>query len=368
MKIKVLVVDDSAFMRKVICDILSTCDRINVVGTARNGNEAIEKTLELKPDVITLDVEMPVLDGISALKEIMRKTPTPVLMLSGHTAPGAKATITSLENGAVDFIPKPSSVLDYNADGFKKDLIEKVLIVSSSRLHLYRSRSRQAAPVAAKPQVSGYSHKAVKGAAQVSSKSGDGKLKKIIAIGTSTGGPKALQSVVPAFPADIEAGILIVQHMPVGFTKSMAERLDQLSGISVKEAEHGDVVKPGHAYVAPGGKQMRVERKGGEYRILVEDDGLVSGHRPSVDALMMSIADIGTRNVIGVIMTGMGADGAMGLVEMKKKNNAYIIAQDEESCVVYGMPKSAVEKGVVDKSVSLEGITVEILRAMEVQS
>ena len=355
MKIKVLVVDDSAFMRKVISDLINTSNRLEVIGTAKNGQDAIEKIKSLKPDVVTLDVEMPVMDGISALEVIMKEMPMPVLMLSSVTKEGAEATIKSLELGAIDFITKPSSIFKVNTEDMKKELIEKILLVSNIK-------HRKARPQLIRPKITQTS---VSEKLKASSRGGS-SIDKIIAIGTSTGGPRALQSVIPNIPGDINASVIIVQHMPAGFTKSLADRMDAMSQLSVKEAEDGELLKAGCAYIAPGDRHLRVIKSGKDYRIKLDQGELVSGHRPSVDAMMYSIADMGIQNVIGVIMTGMGSDGARGLENVKQMNKGYIIAQDEESCVVYGMPKSTVELGVVDKIVPLESIANEIIKAMGV--
>lgn len=360
MKIKVLVVDDSAFMRKVVTDMVNSSDRLQVLDTAKNGREAVEKAKLLKPDVITLDVEMPIMDGLTALELIMKECPVPVLMLSSLTHEGAEATIRSLELGAVDFIPKPTSILKVNTEDMRLELVEKIIMASKARIRSTKAPIASVSRPVSKPVTSIPRERANMPF------SGGGRLDKIIAIGTSTGGPRALQSVIPLIPKNINAAIVIVQHMPPGFTKSLAERMDTLSEVSVKEAEDGDVLKAGCCYIAPGSYHLRLEKVGADFKIRLGQDAQVSGHRPSVDAMMYSIANMNVQNIIGVIMTGMGADGAKGLAEVKKKNKGIIIAQDEESCVVYGMPKSTVELGVVDRIVPLTEIVNEIMKAMEV--
>lgn len=352
-KKKVLVVDDSAFMRKIVTDILSESPDFEVVDTAKNGQEAIDKIVKLNPDVVTLDIEMPVMDGLKALEVIMAKHPVPVLMLSSLTQEGAEATMKALELGAVDFIAKPSSLFKITTEDVKKDILDKVKIASTIRVKVSGSVLPQKQSFSQPSQP--YSR----------SKSGIGAFKKLIAIGTSTGGPKALQSVLPKIPADISAGIVVVQHMPPGFTKSLAERLDQISQIHVTEAIDGELIRAGCAYIAPGDKHLRVVKKGSEFYVQLGTDGLVSGHKPSVDALYDSIADLNISDVIAVIMTGMGADGAKGIKRLKD-NNGYLIAQDEDSCVVFGMPKSAIKSTAVDKIVNLEMISNEIVKAMGV--
>jgi two-component system chemotaxis response regulator CheB len=348
-RIKVLVVDDSAFMRKVLTDILSDTSKIEVVGTAKNGQDALEQIRILKPDIVTLDVEMPVMDGITALKHIVNEFKIPVVMLSSLTQAGADLTIEALEIGAVDFITKPTSIFKINTDEIKNSLIEK--IIEASKVSVTRvSKIKRNVVKTRTPQEFKRSN----------------RIRNIIAIGTSTGGPRALQSVVPQIPGDVEGAVLIVQHMPVGFTKSLAERLNSMSEIEIKEAEHGDILKPGCGYLAPGGYQMEVKRRGSDYVIHLDDSKVVSGHRPSVDAMLYSIVKENIRNTIGVIMTGMGADGADGLGKLRDNGKVKIIAQDEDSCVVYGMPGSAVKNNAVDVIVPLNNITKEIMKAMGV--
>lgn len=355
MKIKVLVVDDSAFMRKVISDMISSDPNMEVVATAKNGEEALQMIVRHKPDVVTMDIEMPKMDGLTALKQIMEVSPMPVIMLSSLTTSGAVETLKALDYGAFDFITKPTSLVKVSTPEVRDELLNKIRIASKTKISkpLFMPRetrivtSTENKPADNKPSGSRT------------------KFKKLIAIGTSTGGPRALQDVIPLLPKDIEAGILIVQHMPPGFTKSLAERLDGMSQVRVKEAEDGDIIHAGVAYLAPGDCHIKVTKQGGQFVIKLDNGDRVSGHKPSVDALMYSIASLSDRNVIGVIMTGMGSDGADGMSKLKQ-NRGYIIAQDEESCVVFGMPKSTIKLGVVDKVVSLSNIANEIVKAMEV--
>jgi two-component system chemotaxis response regulator CheB len=355
MKIKVLVVDDSAFMRKVIADMISSDDDLEVVGAARNGEEALQMIVSQKPDVVTMDVEMPKMDGLTALKQIMEVSPMPVIMLSSLTTNGAVETLKALDYGAFDFITKPTSLIKVSTPEVREELLSKIKIASRTKVYKPNVAIRQPRPI---PTTSKESFKAT-----VSQ--GRTKFKKLIAIGTSTGGPRALQDVIPFIPRDIDASILIVQHMPPGFTKSLADRLDSMSQIHVKEAEDGDVMQAGVAYLAPGDSHIKVTKQAGQFVIKLDNGERVSGHKPSVDAMMYSIASLNDRNVIGVIMTGMGADGADGMSKVKA-NRGFVIAQDEESCVVFGMPKSTIKLGVVDKVVSLTNIANEIVKAMEV--
>lgn len=347
-KIKVLVVDDSAFMRKVISDILSSDDNIEVIGTARNGKDGIEKAQLLRPHVITLDVEMPVMDGITALEKLQKIDPAPkVIMLSSLTNNGGEATMKALDIGAIDFVLKPtSSIVHFNIDDIKVDLIKKVKSAVTSNLLRYTEPGIAPMRVKTEPK-------------QGTQFQGD--LKYIIAIGTSTGGPRALQAVIPYLPANIPAAVLIVQHMPPGFTKSLASRLDGLSEINVKEAENGDVLKPGWAYLAPGDYHMAVGKASREFQININQELPMTGHRPSVNYMMNSVADCGHKNLIAVMMTGMGSDGSIG-IEKIKSVGGNTIAQNEETCVVYGMPKSAVATGAIDKIVPLNDIAKEIIK------
>ncbi len=350
--IGVLVVDDSAFMRRMLTDILESPGDIKVVGTAKNGFEALESVKTLKPDVITLDVEMPAMDGLSCLKQLQKITATPVIMLSSLTSNGARATIEALEAGAIDFVTKPTGLFEISGEEKRKEIVEKIRIAGRiTKKRLAENKPTEAAPV---------HHIEYQGLKCE-------KLKTLVAIGTSTGGPRALQEVLPCIPGDIPAALVIVQHMPPGFTKSLAERLNSLSALNVKEGEHDEIIKPGYAYLAPGDYHMEVQSTSGEaLRIKLTKDPPVSGHRPAVNTMMNSIARTRFHDVIGVIMTGMGNDGKEGIVNIKKSNSGIIISQDEQSCVVYGMPKAAESTGVVDEVVPLKKIAEVIVKYMGV--
>ena len=357
-KIRVLVVDDSAFMRKVIADILKDNNEIEVLDTARNGEEAIEKANKLKPDIITLDIEMPIMDGLTALPSLLKITPTPkVIVVSSLTYEGAEATIKALDLGALDFVTKPSATAyKFNIDDVKQQLIEKINDIAHSKIKLYPMiAADRREPIKKEiPEIRKKTESSIKG------------LKYIIAIGTSTGGPRALQDVIPLLPENLPAAVLIVQHMPPGFTKSLAARLDALSAINVKEAEEGDVLRNGWAYIAPGDFHMIINREGGDgYSISVNKKPPMSGHRPSVNPMMESVAESGHKEVIAVMMTGMGADGSESILKIKKAGGK-TIAQNEDTCVVYGMPKAAVSIGAIDKIVPLQDIAKEILKYMGV--
>jgi len=352
--ISVMVVDDSAFMRKVLTDILESAGDIDVKATAKNGMQAIEKAKGGNFDVITLDVEMPVMDGISCLKELQKVTDSHIIMLSSHTRTGEKATIDALEAGALDFITKPESLFDITGEEKKREIIEKVRMTRSIRKRVLKRSISKPVPLPAAPVKE-----------KELNRSGD--LKALVAIGTSTGGPRALQAVIPNLPADIPAAVLIVQHMPAGFTRSLAERLNAMSSIVVKEAEHNEVVKPGFAYIAPGDYHMEVQKNAlDELRIKLTQFPPVGGHRPSVNVMMNSVASTGFPNVIGVIMTGMGSDGSEGVVNIKNRNKGIIISQDAKSCIVNGMPQSAIKTGVVDEVVPLKRIAEVIVKYLGV--
>lgn len=343
-QIKVLVVDDSAFMRKAISNMLSSDPGITVIGTARDGEEAIDQIPRLKPDVVTLDVEMPKMGGLETLKVIMARFPLPVLMLSSLTTEGAHETLKALELGALDFIPKNLEDLSLNIIKIQEDLVAKVKAIARQKLKV-------------RPASSGIHHQPV-------TPSGprlySGKV-ALIAIGVSTGGPKALQDVLPLFPADFPLPILVVQHMPKGFTGPFAERLNQLSKLSVKEAEHGELIKAGTAYIAPGGLHMKaIRKKITEASIELTELPAQLLHKPSVDVMMLSVAESFSGRCLGAIMTGMGSDGLEGMKAIKK-GGGKTVAQDEESCVVYGMPKAVVDAGIADKVVPLSKMTVEII-------
>lgn len=343
-QIKVLVVDDSAFMRKAISNMLSSDPEIKVLGTARDGQEALDLIPKLQPDVVTLDVEMPRMGGLETLKNIMDRFPLPVLMLSSLTTEGAQETLKALELGALDFIPKSLDDLSLNIVKIEHDLVAKVKAIARKKI---KSRS-SFAPVHYEPVI------------QAGSRLYSGKV-AVVAIGVSTGGPKALQDVLPFFPADFPVPILIVQHMPKGFTGPFAERLNQLSKLTVKEAEHGEVIKGGFGYIAPGGHHMRaIKRRVTEVNIELSDQPADLLHRPSVDVMMLSVAESYSGRCVGVIMTGMGSDGLEGMKAMKKTGGK-TVAQDEDSCIVYGMPKAVVDAGIADKVVPLSKMTGEII-------
>jgi two-component system chemotaxis response regulator CheB len=347
-KIRVLVVDDSALMRLMISDILNSDKEIEVVATARDGEDGIIKVTELNPDVVTLDVEMPHLDGLHALGYIMSEIPTPVVMVSAYTQKGAEATLRALEYGAVDFVSKPSGPISRDIRTVGDELIAKVKTAATVDLDKLKFiQPKKVSENYIKPR----SQKDVQGV-------------KVVAIGASTGGPRALGQMLPQLDPDIPAGILIVQHMPKGFTKAFAGRLDRESRIEVKEAEGGDRIEQGKALIAPGDYHMIVKRKifGKKTAgvISLNQEPPVYGLRPTVDAMMLSMAKVYGNRAVGVILTGMGSDGAKGMKAIKK-NKGKTIVQDKDTCVVYGMPKAAVKERAVDKVVPVDKIAEEIM-------
>ena len=345
-KIRVLVVDDSAFMRRLLRDILESDPEIEVCCEARDGIEAIEKVKTEDPDVVTLDIEMPRMNGLDALRYIMKKYPRPVIMVSALTQEGADATIKALEYGAVDFIPKSSSTFAVNLREMKEEIIKKVKEVAKIPprfLHLKRRRvlREQMQKVRKKGEIA----------------------RRAVAIAASTGGPQSLLQVFEKLPGELDAAILLVQHMPPGFTKSFAMRLDRISQLNVKEAEDGETVYENWAYVAPGDYHMEVVSRLGKPVIKLYKGPKIHGVRPAADPMMKSVAKLFGRKTVGVVMTGMGRDGAEGLAEIKRRGGI-TIAQDKETSIIFGMPKAAIELGVVDYVVPLDKIADTIVRAL----
>ncbi|VVQ27802.1 Chemotaxis response regulator protein-glutamate methylesterase of group 1 operon [Pseudomonas fluorescens] len=374
MAVKVLVVDDSGFFRRRVSEILSADPNIQVVGTATNGKEAIDQALALKPDVITMDYEMPMMDGITAVRHIMQRCPTPVLMFSSLTHEGARVTLDALDAGAVDFLPKNFEDISRNPEKVKQLLCEKILSISRSnrRANTYSAPAPVAAPAPtpAPSSVSSYGSSAPARPAPApiparthapasSSPAPKRKAYKLVAIGTSTGGPVALQRVLTQLPANFPAPIVLIQHMPAAFTKAFAERLDKLCRISVKEAEDGDILRPGLALLAPGGKQMMIDGRGA-VKILPGDERL--NYKPCVDITFGSAAKSYGDKVLAVVLTGMGADGREG-ARLLKQGGSAIWAQDEASCVIYGMPMAIVKAELADAVYGLDDIGKHLVEA-----
>lgn len=334
--IKVLVVDDSALMRKLIPQIIERNPSLHVVGTAMDGEFALKKIDELKPDVVTLDLEMPRMDGMETLRQIMRHHRVPVIVVSAHTTEGASSTFKALGYGAFDFIAKPKDALSAQMEDVARDLITKIKAAAENRL---------STPAPVPPMFRRIEKKVVQRPLA----------KLVIAIGISTGGPNSLQYLLSQLPSDFPASIIVVQHMPEGFTDLFARRLNESCAIDVKEAQNGDLLLAGRALICPGSKHIKVRRMAHANIAVLTDDERVNGHRPSANVLFNSVASEFGRNAVGVIMTGMGEDGAEGLGAMRRAG-ALTIAQDEASSVVFGMPRAAIERGFAMRVVPLDAM------------
>ena len=354
MAVRVLVVDDSGFFRRRVTEMLNADPQLEVIGSASNGKEAIDQVKALHPDVVTMDIEMPVMDGITATRQIMQLHPTPIIMFSSLTTDGAKATLDALDAGALDFLPKRFEDISNDREEARKILCERV-----RQLGRRPSAAKLATPVV-KPIAAPVSSakptpvisKTVAPAASPARARADIKL---LAIGTSTGGPVALQEVLCKLPANLPVPILLVQHMPGSFTPAFAQRLNTLCAITVKEAADGDVLQAGTAYLAPGGKQMTIDKRGEQTVIRITEALPNQTYKPSVDVTFQSIAKLFPKNTLAVILTGMGADGREGCRELKQ-GGSVIWAQDQASCVVYGMPAAVTEAGLTERNLSLQEI------------
>ncbi|MBT2598689.1 MULTISPECIES: chemotaxis response regulator protein-glutamate methylesterase [unclassified Oceanobacillus] len=350
-KVRAIVIDDSAFMRKIISDILDNDPRIEVVAVARNGEDGLNKVIQLSPDVVTLDVHMPKMNGLQALQRIMNEHPVPVVMLSSVTKAGAEKTIQAISSGAVDFIMKPSGSISLDIRDVEEEIRKKVILASTVKVNPTQETAEN-------------NIQSTKTIANIDRKKR--YRRSIVAIGTSTGGPKALQKVLMELPKDIQAPIVIVQHMPPGFTKSLADRLNSICAISVKEAVHGEILQSGTAYIAPGGFHMKVENVGMSLAIALDKSPPLKGHRPSVNNLFSSLQHIKNYNKIICILTGMGNDGTDGLQQLRLHDaSAISLAESVETAIVYGMPKAAVNAGLIDYEISLQeipGLIVKQLR------
>lgn len=343
-KIRAIVIDDSALVRNIITDLLESDGSVEVIATGKTGLDCIELVEKHKPDLVTLDIEMPVMDGLTALETLASKNiKVPVIMLSVLTQRGAKATFKALELGAIDFVPKPSSET--------KLTLEEVGELLKSKIRDY------------------FDHEVIKKTPRVKVKVGNfPETKKgvirAVAIGTSTGGPNALHVVFPQFPENFPVPVFVVQHMPAGFTKAFAERLDEISKLKVKEAEQGEMIKPSVAYLAPGNYHMKVKKRENNVFIELDQTPLVNGHRPSFDVTLESLINVYGSGLLGVIMTGMGRDGAVGMKKLKELGGA-TIAQDEKTSVIFGMNRQAIELGGIDYIVPLEEIVQNVIRIIK---
>lgn len=345
--IKVLVVDDSAFMRKAISTMLGKDPGIKVVGTARDGLEGLEMVRRLDPDVVTMDIEMPKMDGLTALRQIMMEAPRPVLMVSSLTTEGAEATLKAMELGAVDFIPKQLSKVSLDIVKIEKDLIARVKTVAARKMRHVPARGaapRSAAPAAPRQAVTPAGR----------------PLRDVVAIGVSTGGPPVVQKILSSLPADFPAAIVIAQHMPAAFTGPFAKRLDGVSKLTVKEAENGDVLRPGYAFVAPGGRHIVLDQRVSRVDVVVTDQPADALYKPSANVLISSVAQAVGKRGLGVILTGMGNDGCEGVRELKGRGGR-ALAQSDSTCVVYGMPKAIVDENLADEVVDLDDMAEAII-------
>lgn len=353
MTVRVLIVDDSTFFRGQILRLLEKNPNVVIVGMASNGTEAINKTIELKPDVITMDIEMPVMNGIDATRKIMQRLPTPILIFSSLSTDGAQSTLDALDAGAVDYMPKNLNEISKHPEEVSNVLCQKIVDVAKQSRMLLKKDFVVSDKLSLRNRV----EDTRKNIATTTRKKGQ---IKVVAIGTSTGGPVALQSILKELPADFSLPILLIQHMPGTFTPAFAKRLNDLCNIQVKEAETGDVLKAGVAYLAPGGRQMSVKGRSQSCVIEIKDSAPELNYRPSVDYTFSAIEKIFPSNVLAVILTGMGADGCVGATKLKH-SGSIILAQNEKSCVVYGMPAAVVKAEVVDKILDLQGISEEIV-------
>lgn len=350
---KVLVVDDSALMRRVLCDIIDNDKRFQVVAKATNGLEAFDLLTRNTYDAVVLDVNMPKMNGIQLLEELHKyKIPAKVMMASTDTMDGAKVTMDALELGALDFVHKPNNAIDCKEDNFKEELLKTLSIVVESKTPSFESTKRTELNQQKFNKIVDFAKKTAVNLP------GD----KIVAIASSTGGPKALQMVIPKLPKELDAPVLLVQHMPKGFTASFAERLDGLSEIKVKEAGDGDELQKGVVYISRGGSHMNVRRApGGKFVIRYSDEPNREGVKPCANYMYESLIDAKYDNIVGVVMTGMGADGTAGIRNLKEKKNVHVIAQSQSTCTVYGMPKCIVTANLADQIVALDEIAQEIV-------
>lgn len=381
--IRVLIADDSAFMRKVLSDLFKGQNDFQVVGTAVNGQDVIEKVKKFQPDVLTLDVVMPVMDGLAALAVIMEQCPLPVIMISSATQKGTNETIRALALGAVDFVSKTGGAIS-KIDTIKDEILAKCRM--AAKAHARKNPVTANQPLVYTPKPSNL--EPVTRRIEIKRRTGlvigqkpvinrmpaldqtqhvkriiPGTGKKLVVIGTSTGGPQALQEVITRLPRNLPCGAVVVQHMPAGFTRSLAERLDSISEISVKEAENDEIIRPGKVYIAPGDYHLRIApATGGERKIVLSQEPRVGNLRPTVNYMFESAAQFG-RDLVSVIMTGMGSDGCEGMKKIKA-TGGYSIAQDENSCVVYGMPKAVVDAGLADEIRPLNKIAEAIVEAV----
>ncbi len=359
MKKNILVVDDSALMRRLICDIINTDSTFQATDVCKDGLEAYERLKTTSYDGVVLDVNMPRMDGLELLEKLQQeKIKATIIMVSTLTVKDADITIRAMELGAVDFVTKPCNIIEAKGEDFKGSLLRvlKAVVRSDNAKNILTSTAKAAEKPAAAKFVQAPKRTMVKGA------------NRLVALACSTGGPKALQSVIPYLPENMDAPMVLVQHMPVGFTKSMADRLNEVSKIAVKEAEDGEVLGKGCVYIAPGGKHMEILKKpDGRHVVHLNDAPAIGGLRPCANVTYESLRNSGYDEIVCVVLTGMGADGTGGILSLKQKKKIYVIAQDAQSCVVYGMPKAIAEAGAVDEVVPLTEVAQTIIKNVGVQ-
>lgn len=350
----ILVVDDSALMRSVLCDIINSDSRFHVVDRATNGEEALTLLMRKTYDAVVLDVNMPKMNGLELLKELRnRKISARVVMASTDTMDGAKITLDALSLGAIDFVHKPSHAVECKNGTFDKKLMSILEVVCESKASNFEAE---------KPESAKANSEATKKLIELAAKSSKNiKDKQIVALASSTGGPKALQSVIPKLPKNLKTPVVIVQHMPAGFTQSLAERLNDTSEIAVSEAKEGELLESGHVYIAPGGKHLNIDSVGGRLKFRFSDEPTREGVKPSANYMYESLANCAVDRVVCVVLTGMGADGTEGIVNLSKTKNIFVIAQDENSCTVYGMPKAIYKSGLTNSVVPLDQVAQEII-------
>lgn len=350
LKKNILVVDDSALVRRIICDIINSDKNFQATDYCRDGLEAYERLKVKSYDGVVLDVNMPRMDGLQLLERLQKEgIKAKVVMVSTLTTKDAEVTILAMERGAIDFVTKPNNVIEAKGEAFKKQLLSVLTAVYDTQVYNKTAVSRK--PIGPVKHV-----KAI---------STDNKL---IALACSTGGPKALQSVIPYLPKNLDAPVVLVQHMPQGFTKSMADRLNELSEVSVKEAEDGDVLEKGHVYVAPGGRHMEVVKmRDGSHKIALNDMPPIGGLRPCANIMFDSLAKTAYDEIICIVLTGMGADGTNGILSLNRTKPIHVIAQDAQTCVVYGMPRAIAEAGMVDEVVPLDQVAKSITKNVGVK-
>lgn len=358
---KILIVDDSALMRRVACDIINQDERFLVEDTATNGEEALELLKSKRYDGVVLDVNMPKMSGIELLKELNRqKISANVVMYSTTTKEGAQITLEALELGAIDFVHKPLSVLDTKADKFKKRFLD--ILWEATKVNLSSRQRKDTASLSVQ-----YRDKQTKNASVALRESKPVTGRKLVAIACSTGGPKALQQIIPKLPGNLDAPVLVVQHMPSGFTESLAERLNNLSEVTVKEAAPGEKIAKGHVYIAKGGTHLKVRKQRGEYQIEFGDEAPREGVKPCANYMYESLMESDFDQIVCVVLTGMGADGTEGIKNLDKKKTIHVLAQDKETCAVYGMPRAIALTGLVNQVVTLEDMAEQITKNVGVR-